>query len=186
LPDEVTIEWEARLARAAVAGDQSAFAQLIDHHDERLRGLAFRLLADVDAMDEALQEAYMKAYRALSGFNQDASFGTWLYRIVYTTCIDRLRSQSRHSTAACAGDKIAPPVLADPADQFESDADLAAALQALSPEQRTAVLLIDRDGFSYAEAAEVLGVPLGTVASRVHTARDSLRRCLATLLESSC
>ena len=80
------------LARAR-RGDHRAFAQIVDHYDHRLRGLAFRLLGDRDRMDDVLQEAYVKAFRSLPKFKGDSGLGTWLYRIVYNACVDDLRSR---------------------------------------------------------------------------------------------
>ena len=76
-------------------GDQEAFAAVIRHYDPGLRALAYRLLGDRDRMDDALQEAYVKAFRALPRFQRRAKVGTWLYRIVYNTCLDELRKARR-------------------------------------------------------------------------------------------
>src|ERR671922_504516 len=74
----------------AKRGDPSAFANVIRHYDRGLRSLAYRLLGDRDRMDDALQEAYLKAFRALPRFRGDAKLGTWLYRITYNACLDEL------------------------------------------------------------------------------------------------
>src|SRR5690606_27023668 len=79
----------------ARAGDRTAFDLLLRRHDDRMRGLAYRLLADRDRMDDALQEAYLKAYRNLHRFRAGSDFGTWLYRITYNACIDELRRRKR-------------------------------------------------------------------------------------------
>ena len=71
--------------------DEGAFAELIERHDRSFRSLAFRLLADRDRMDDALQDAYVKAFRALPRFRGGSAPSTWLYRIVYNTCLDELR-----------------------------------------------------------------------------------------------
>jgi len=85
----------------ARGGDQHAFSLLLRQHDERMRALAWKLLGDRDRMDDALQEAYVKAWRSLGGFREDADFGTWLYRITYNACMDELR-RSRPTVAAAA------------------------------------------------------------------------------------
>jgi RNA polymerase sigma factor (sigma-70 family) len=82
---------ERELVARATDGDVDAFYSLISRHDHGLRGLAYRLLGDRDAMDDALQESYLKAFRALPGFSGDSTFKSWLYRIVYNTCLDELR-----------------------------------------------------------------------------------------------
>jgi RNA polymerase sigma-70 factor (ECF subfamily) len=169
---------EALLVGAAAQGDREAFETLVVRHDVGLRSLAFRLLDDPNEMDDVLQDVYAKAFISLNGFRHEAAVGTWLYRITYTTCIDRLRRRRRETaahTALLATPRFDGP---DPADVVIARDGLARALAELPPENRAAVLLIDREGFDYAAAAEVLGVPRGTVASRVHAARSVLRAAL--------
>lgn len=170
-------EASARILKDARNGDRDAFVTLMDHHDRRLRSLAYRLLDDRDAMAEAMQDVYVKAFRALPSFQGRSSVGTWLYRITYTTCLDRLKK--RRSRAVY--DDAEPSrldLVADPADAVSARIDLAAALRALSSEQRAAVLMVDRDGFDYREAAEALDIPMGTLASRLSAARAALRLAL--------
>ena len=168
------------VARTIGDHDRRAFTQLIHEHDQRLRGLAYRLLGDTDLMDEVLQDAYIKAFVGLPGFNGRSSIGTWLYRITYTTCIDALRRPRRLS--ALPGDVL--ECVSDPApdlgDELAERERLSVALAALPPEQRAAVLLVDRDGFDYKTVAEILDVPLGTAASRVSAARRALRHALGS------
>jgi RNA polymerase sigma-70 factor (ECF subfamily) len=166
-------ESHRQLARAR-AGDTDAFLALVAAHDRELRGLAFRLLGDRHAMDDALQDAYAKAYRGLGSFAGRASLRTWLYRIVYNACLDELRR--RRPTV--------PLVDAHGATGADAEAtaierlDLAAALASLEPDLRAIVLLVDAQGLGYGEAGEVLGVPVGTVASRLNRARRVLRAAL--------
>src|ERR671914_1464692 len=89
----------------ARAGDQEAFTALIRHYDPGLRRLAYRLLGDRERMDDALQEAYVKAFRALPRFRGDSSLGTWLYRIAYNACLDELE-RSRRVVQLPLGDEI--------------------------------------------------------------------------------
>ena len=168
------------LARAK-AGDRQAFTEVVRHYDHRLRALAYRLLGDRATMDDALQEAYVKAYRALPGFRDDAGLGTWLYQITYRACIDFQRRESRHRTGTTGW---APPgaaagPAADPAATATSRTDLQRALAALPVDQRAAVLLVDAEGLDYNAAAAVLGVAPGTIASRLSRARAALRAALA-------
>ena len=166
------------VVRAARRGDHSAFANLVDRYDDRLRALAFHLLGSREAMDEALQDTYLNAYRGLPQFRGEAGVGTWLYRIAYTTCLQRLRRTERlEPTDEDRLEALAPPSR-DLADDLALRDEVRAALGALTAEQCAAVLLIHRDGFSYADAAEILGVPVGTVASRVAAARAALGHSL--------
>ena len=159
-------------------GDQEAFAAMIRHYDPGLRALAYRLLGDRDRMDDALQEAYVKAFRALPGFRGDSSVGTWLYRITYNACLDELRRSRRVQHVPLDEAVEQPGGSRDPADVAGPRGDLAQALARLPPDERAAVLLVDAQGFDYREAARALGIPEGTVASRLNRARASLRSAL--------
>ncbi|HEY3186891.1 MAG TPA: sigma-70 family RNA polymerase sigma factor [Solirubrobacteraceae bacterium] len=166
------------------AGDAAAFVALIERHDRSLRRLAFRLLGDRDRMDDALQEAYIRAFRSLPRFRARSAPATWLYRIVYNACIDELRRAHAQSAAPL---DVAPEAASeqDVADLVVGRSALAEALAALPPEQRAAVLLVDGDGFDYRAAAEVLGVEVGTVASRLSRARSALRQALGAISEGA-
>lgn len=170
-------EVDPSVLERARRGDGRAFERLVRHYDPRLRALAYRLLGDADRTDDALQEAYVKAYRSLAAFRAEAPVGTWLYRIAYNACLDELRRRGR---AECPADDV--PEWADPAagaeERLADRASLAAALAALPPDQAAAVVLVDADGLGYAAAAEVLGVPEGTLASRLSRARSALRQAL--------
>jgi RNA polymerase sigma-70 factor, ECF subfamily len=161
-----------RTLRAARSGDVAAFEEIVRHYDARLRGLAHRLLGDAGLMDDALQEAYVKAFRALPGFSGRSTLGTWLYRIAYNACIDQMRGRP---DVAVARDFPAPN---DPEAEVVRRMTLQAALASLPLDQRSAVLLVDAEGLSYAEAAHVLGCREGTVASRLSRGREALRAAL--------
>ena len=176
----------------ARAGDQRAFTELVRHYDHRLRALAYRLLGDRAAMDDALQEAYVKAFRALPGFRGEAGLGTWLYQITYRACVDLQRREGRHRAGPLdpsdpAGHAAGPEAAAgssgastvDPAATATARTDLQRALAALPVDQRAAVLLVDAEGLDYDDAASVLGVAPGTIASRLSRARAALRTALA-------
>jgi RNA polymerase sigma-70 factor, ECF subfamily len=156
-------------------GDQEAFAALIRHYDPGLRGLAYRLLGDRDLMDDALQEAYVKAFRGLARFRGQAKLGTWLYRIVYNACLDELKRPSRRQDIPYEDVDDAPAPWTDPGETVARRGELGAALARLAPDERAAVLLVDAQGFDYREAARILDIPEGTVASRLSRARASLR-----------
>jgi RNA polymerase sigma-70 factor (ECF subfamily) len=163
------------LARAR-RGDEAAFAALVRHYDTGLRRLAYRLLGDRARMDDALQEAYISAYRALPRFRGDSSLGTWLYRITYNACLDELKRTRDIVDLESVRDRAQSRI--DPIEALSLRQTVAAALAQLPPEDRAAVLLVDADGFDYRSAAEVLGIPEGTVASRLNRARAALRQTL--------
>ncbi|HEU5082691.1 MAG TPA: sigma-70 family RNA polymerase sigma factor [Acidimicrobiales bacterium] len=165
---------DERLLDAARAGDHAAFTALLRRHDDQMRALAWSVLRDRTAMDDVLQDAYLKAYRNLDRFRGESRFSTWLHRIVYRTCLDHLRRR-RPTTAL---DDVDPPA----PGRLDSEADtrmaVERALADLDPETAAALILVDRDGHSYDEAGRILGIPAGTVASRLHRGRRSLRAVL--------
>jgi RNA polymerase sigma-70 factor (ECF subfamily) len=174
----LTTDLDAAVIEEAQRGDQEAFATVIKHYDHGLRALAYRVLGDADRMDDALQEAYVKAFRSLSTFRGESRLGTWLYRIVYNACLDELE-RSRRIVHLPLEDAVDPPdPRPDLAETVARRSGLAEALAELAPEERAAVLLVDAQGFDYRSAAEALGVPEGTVASRLNRARGELRRAL--------
>lgn len=162
--------------RRARRGDPEAFAELLRHHDRALRVIAHRLLGDRQRMDDVLQEAYVKAYRSLPGFRGDAAIGTWLFRVVTNACMDDLRRRRPESVPLEA---VHRSLAAPDAQEALAERDrLSRALDGLSPEHRAAVLLVDLCGFDYAAAGEALGVPAGTIGSRLSHARAALRVAL--------
>jgi RNA polymerase sigma-70 factor (ECF subfamily) len=176
--DRVRGELDTVVLRRAQSGDRDAFVELMDHYDRRLRSLACRLLDDRESAIEAMQDVYVKAWGGLPGFEGRSSVGTWLYRITYTTCLDHIERRKRRSAAYEDGDPPSLHLVRDPADEATLHADLAAALRSLSNEARAAVLMVDRDGYDYRTTADVLGIPMGTLASRLSAARAALRRAL--------
>jgi RNA polymerase sigma-70 factor (ECF subfamily) len=166
------------VVKRARRGSDEAFAAIVHHYDAGLRALAFRLLGDRDRMDDVLQEAYLRAYRALPRFRGRSKLGTWLYRIVYNACLDELRRTRAAMTAPFEDSEAWPETRPGVSERVEAASDLAAALAQLDPRDRAAVLLVDAFGFDYREAGRVLDVPEGTVASRLNRARGVLRRTL--------
>lgn len=173
---------QAELAPAVLAaarsGDQRAFAALVEHYDPRLRALAYHLLADPHETDDALQDTYVKVYKGLQGFAGDAALGTWLTRITYTTCMDLLRRRSRVVPLPDLEPEHSLPQAPDPTDDLSSRSTVRDALCRLPPEQRAVVVLVGVQGLDYRQAGEILGVPSGTVASRLSSARKTLRNSL--------
>ena len=167
---------QPRAVSAAETAD--AFIVMIKEYDRPLRALVYRLMGDRDVMDDVLQDVYLRAYRALPSFRGEAAPGTWLYRIAYNVCIDELRRRQRQPRVPL--DEVAdqPDDGVDPGDLAAMRGDVAAALEELPLDQRAAVLLVDAHGFDYARAGDILGVPPGTVGSRVSRARATLRHSL--------
>jgi RNA polymerase sigma-70 factor (ECF subfamily) len=169
---------DGELVDRALAGDHRAFSDLVRRYDDRLRGLAFKILGDRHRMDDAMQEAYLRAYRNLHRFRRDAELGSWLYRIVHNACIDELRRLGRRpppvdtTEAGWDGPSTAP----DPERTVVASDRALRALAALPEDQRATVLLVDGEGFDNLTAAAILEVAPGTVASRLSRARAAMRR----------
>jgi RNA polymerase sigma-70 factor (ECF subfamily) len=157
---------DADLLEMARGGDRFAFDRLLLRHDERVRALAFRLLADADAMDAVLQDAYVAAYTDLDQLARGSDFGRWLYRLVYNRCVDELR---RHPPA---------PAPAHLTGNVTTAEVVRRALAELPVAQRVTVVMVDGEGFGHDEVADILGVAPDTVASRLYRARTKLRRVL--------
>jgi RNA polymerase sigma-70 factor (ECF subfamily) len=160
-----------------VAGDPSAFEELVRRHRDRLWGVALRTLGDPDDAADAVQDGLISAFRSAATFRGEAAVTTWLHRIVVNACLDLARRRTSRPTVPL-GER--DPVAAG--DQLgERDLALAvvAALRELPTEQATAVVLVHLEGFSVEEAALVLEVPAGTVKSRCSRARARLAATLA-------
>ena len=172
-------EAEPGVIAAARRGDARAFETILRHYDRRLRVIADRLLGDRQLMDDALQEVAIKALRGLPAYRGDAPFGAWLCRIATTTCLDYLRRPRLEDPTAPDELPVRLTGEHDLADALDARERLTVALAALPADQRIAVLLIDQFGYDYRTAAEALGVPVGTAASRVAAGRARLRAALS-------
>jgi RNA polymerase sigma-70 factor (ECF subfamily) len=175
---------ERRLIKRAQGGDVSAFEALLAANGAAMRRLAHSMLGHEAAMDDVLQTAYVRAFRALPDFDGRARFGTWLHRIVANAAIDELRRVARRGEVdldALEGRAAA----SDPSGASDTRMDLANALAGLPADLRIVVLMVDAEGYSYDEVAEVVGIPPGTVASRLNRARAKLRPLLEARSEAA-
>lgn len=170
---------ETNLVRAAVGGSVDAFTQLLRRYDDQMRALAFSMTGAATAMDDVLQNAYLKAFRSIGSFKSQSSFKTWLWRIVFNSAMD----EARHSKSSAHIVEIESVVETAVNEDVSLRLDIDAALQRLSPEHRAVVLLIDGEGFDYQSAADLLDIPAGTVSSRINHARKALRELLALSIE---
>lgn len=164
------------------SGDSEAFNELAGRHQERLYRMAYRMLGTHhDALD-AVQEILLRLLKSLPSFRGDAKFSTWLYRLAANTCIDYRRRLSRR-TPDLPLDldlQIAAPN-EDPDTMCENGFKeflIDQGLKELPKAQRLLLVLRDREGLSNPEVADVLGIDLGTLKSRLHRARGALRRVL--------
>ncbi|WP_369183577.1 RNA polymerase sigma factor SigM [Streptomyces sp. Y1] len=172
---------DATLLARHVAGDPEAFGLLVNRHRDRLWAVALRTLGDREEAADALQDALVSAFRAAAGFQGRSAVTTWLHRIVVNACLDRARRGATRRTTPLDDDPQRLDTLvgaAEPADspvvRAEVRRELTAALAELPAEQRAALVLVDMQGYPVAEAAELLGVPVGTVKSRCARGRARL------------
>ena len=177
MPPSSATTSDVELVELARDGNRPAFDELLLRHDDRMRSLAFRLVADRDGMDDALQEAYLKAYKGLSGFRPGSEFSRWLYRITYNCCIDEIRRRKRNPLSAHEAADHAS-TRSGPAQAVTTAEVVRQALSELPAAQRVTVVLVDGEGFDHEAVADILGVAPGTVASRLYRARTKLRRAL--------
>lgn len=171
---------DAELLIAHVAGDRDAFTELFVRHRVRLRRLAARRTGTPEDADDALQEAMIKALRAAGSFRHHCAVGSWLHRIVVSTCVDQYH---RSSTRCAVPLDEATHTVGDRTPQVETATVVRRALLTLPVDQRAAVIVVDMHGYSVADAARLLGIPEGTVKSRRARARARLARTLGPLRE---
>ncbi|EKF25954.1 RNA polymerase sigma factor, sigma-70 family protein [Mycolicibacterium hassiacum DSM 44199] len=170
---------DAQLLAAHVAGDRYAFEALFYRHHRQLYRLARLTSRDPDDAADALQDAMLAAHRGAARFRHDASVRSWLYRIVVNACLDRLRRNRIQPTTGLLDDHC--PV-GDPTPHVDTAIVVEHALLRLPLDQRAAVVAVDMQGYSVADAAQLLGVPEGTVKSRCARARRKLAAALGHLV----
>jgi RNA polymerase sigma-70 factor (ECF subfamily) len=167
---------DAALLAAHVAGDPDAFTVLVRRHRDRLWAVALRTMRDPDEAADALQDALLSAFRNAAGYRGDAAVTTWLHRVVVNACLDRIRRRAVRPTTRLGDTDV--PVPRDDHAALESRLDVQAALARLPEAQRVAIVLVDLEDLSVAEAATLLGVAEGTVKSRCSRGRLALARLL--------
>lgn len=173
------------LVTAAQSGDRTAVEELLERYEPTIYRFGLRMCGNEDAAREVLQETLLAAFRHLPGFRGDARLSTWLYQIARSFCIKERRGQ--HPTRSL--DETGAPELEDPAPQpdarlhaREVGEALSRAIAALPAEQREVLVLRDVEGLSADQAADVVGIAVGALKSRLHRARMALRTELADAL----
>jgi RNA polymerase sigma factor (sigma-70 family) len=170
---------DATLLRRHVDGDSEAFGDLFARHRDRLWAVALRTVSDPETAADALQEAMVSAFRRAGSYRGDAAVTTWLHRIVVNACLDQVRrARVRASEPLPEQDDRSPALAApaepDPAERHAERTAVLEALRTLPEEQRLALVLVDMEGWSVAEAAEMLRCAPGTVKSRCARGRARL------------
>ena len=184
---------DAQLLAAHCEGDPDAFTEIVRRHKDRLWAVALRTTGDPEEASDALQDALISAYRRAGQFRGDAAVTTWLHRIVVNASLDRLRRRAVRpwvplpEESGESGDRATltdRSALVDPRDALdarETAIEISAALEELPPDQRTAIILVDLEGWSVEEAAAIMECPTGTIKSRCSRGRAKLARRLAHL-----
>jgi RNA polymerase sigma-70 factor (ECF subfamily) len=162
---------EALWVSRARAGDEAAYLWLLERYRSRVVRLAAHVLRRDSEAEDVAQEAFLRAFRGLSRFHGDRSFRTWLFRITVRLCLDRRRrlSWQREVSAEEIPEQSAPAAAAD------TRLLVSALLDQLTPPLRATLVLREIEGLEYEEIAQMLEVPVGTVRSRLHTARAQFR-----------
>ncbi|MFE4370380.1 RNA polymerase sigma factor [Streptomyces sp. NPDC056835] len=167
------------LVTRAAEGDDDAFAVLVHRHSAPLLALAYHMLGNLSDAEEAVQDAFISAWRRLPEFRGDATFRTWMYRIVTNRCLNVLRGQAPPVSLDAVPEPTAHDAGGEPARAAESAAATAAldrALHDLQPGQRACWILRELHGLSYEEVAQVLGESEQTVRGRLFRARRTLMK----------
>lgn len=200
---------EGRLIKACREGDREAFRQLFESYNDRVWSIALHFTGDEAAARDITQQVFLKLFTSIGQFRHEASFTTWLYRLVVNSCLDEQRrrrrfvsfdffrsgereedlSEEAHREINAMGrdgshDWRHPEQRSAPEDrysQLERSAKVKAAVRELKPKLRMAILLKYFEGLSYEEMAQVLGCSMGTIASRLNRGHQELARKLAHL-----
>jgi RNA polymerase sigma-70 factor (ECF subfamily) len=171
---------DAECVRKLQRGETDAFEILIRRHQKTIFNLVYRMLGDYDEAAEISQEVFLSAYRAIGNFRGDSNFSTWLYRIALNHATTRRKSLNTRQQRSVPIDSTEPtsdphPGPAESMEKKEIRQRVQQALNRLEPEDATVILLRDLQDVPYEEVARVLEIPIGTVKSRLHRARQALK-----------
>jgi RNA polymerase sigma-70 factor, ECF subfamily len=178
---------ERSLIARILAGDRTSFGTLVERYQQRVYNTVYRVLHNAEDAADATQDVFLNVYQALGSFKGDSEFFTWLYRIAFNTAISHKRK--RKPSRSIDGDG-SQTISLEPADKSvdvapdaaqerrEDEQTLMNAVALLSVEHRIILVLKDIEGRKYEEIAEIAGIPVGTVRSRLHRARLELRTIL--------
>jgi RNA polymerase sigma-70 factor (ECF subfamily) len=165
---------DAQLAEGCRRGSVAAFERLYREHGARMKSIAWNLLGSQGDAEDAVQETFLKVFRAADGFGGHSSFATWVYRILVNTCRDMQRSRARKAETQMAEGVPEPAGRANPALKMA----LERALAGLNPRYREVFLLAEAEGLRHAEIAVILNIPEGTSKNWLFEAKKALRQAL--------
>lgn len=168
---------DENLVTMSQVGDNEAFAQLVRKYSQDAYRTAFMVLRDRDEVEDVVQESFLTCYRKIKSFRMESSFKTWMYRIVVSRCYDRLRKLNRENATL---NKITLNSNNENGviNGLESRLDLREVILGLKPEHRLVLTLYYGMDFSVQKVADILGVPAGTVKSRLNSARGLIKKSM--------
>jgi len=173
---------DEELVEACLAGEESAFDVLLGRWEKRIRGAIYRLVGSDEEARDLCQEAFLKAYKSLRSFKQEARFSSWLYQIALNLCRDRMRRRRGKTMVSLdeleeggAAMPVAGPTALDLLQERDTRRLVAQAIEALPDEQREVIILKEYQGLTFLEIAQVLDVPISTVKTRLYRGLDQLR-----------
>lgn len=184
---------ERALCERVAAGDEVAFAKLVERYQDRIYGFCARMLSDRAEAEDIAQDVFLTLYKNAGEFRGESAFSTWLFRIAKNQTLNRIKYLERRGRSARRADaegadaRIARLVDPDAARADDAIADrqqarlVQEAIGELAEEHRAVVVLRDLEDLSYEEISEITGLPLGTVKSRIHRARSALAKRLSRL-----
>lgn len=207
MPREIAYNWldraqglsaeEALFVARLQANEDAAYDELVRTYSASIFHVAYRMLGDSAESSDAVQEIFLKVFRNISGFKGEAALKTWVFKIAFSEILNRLRWWKRrhrfstislddqpNGTGVNVGQSLASasPTPEEVLQSKEQEKAIQQALGRLSREHRSIIVLRDIEGFSYNEIADVLGVSVGTVKSRLARARTDLKRSLMRYL----
>ncbi len=174
---------DATLVSRTCEGDDDSFSELLRRYQRPVLNFVYRLLGNETEAEDVAQETFVRAYQHLADFDPRRKFSTWLFALARNAAIDRLRYRQRHPTEELS-DIAAASLARGPADEAatrEIGDEIAAAIQSLSEDQRTAIVLAEYHDLSYAEIAEIMDCSVKSVESRLYRAKAVLREKLRGL-----
>jgi RNA polymerase sigma-70 factor (ECF subfamily) len=181
---------DAECVRRVQRGDIDSFEVLVRRHEKAIFNLAYRLLGNYDEAAEVSQDVFLSAFKSIHQFRGEANFSTWLYRIGLNHASTRRKSlnSAQRRQLPLDGTEVIPNSTVDPAKNFEDkeiQQRVQQALNSLDAEDARIILLRDLQDIPYDEVAEILDLPVGTVKSRLHRARQALKTSLAPYFQAS-
>ena len=168
-------ELDISLIEQVLADDPEAFNRLVLNYSSYVYRTAFAFLHDRAEAEDASQEVFLKVYRSIHRLKDAHTFPAWFKKVITSVCLDRIKTKKLDIVP----DSPIESMMISTSDHLDYDIGLSEALRNLRPEERELILLVDWQGYNYQEIAAILRIPLGTVKSRIHAARNHLKKMIS-------